>query len=180
MHTSRFGRRLVGPLALAAMLLAPSAASTQAAASQCGFQLGFKLLHDALPGRVGSCLDDEFYNARGDSNQHTTGGLLVWRKADNWTAFTDGYQTWINGPFGIQQRLNVDRFSWEADGGSASSSSSTSVSSTVNCSAYASSGSVSATGLNSSTTIVSSDGGTTVITENSASSSSPGVATSGC
>jgi hypothetical protein len=41
------------------------------------------------------------------------GGLLVWRKADNWTAFTDGYRTWINGPAGIQQRLNTQRFSWE-------------------------------------------------------------------
>jgi len=26
--------------------------------------------------------------------------VLVWRKADNRTAFTDGYRTWINGPRG--------------------------------------------------------------------------------
>jgi glucose/arabinose dehydrogenase len=25
----------------------------------------------------------------------------VWRKADNFTAFTDGVRSWINGPFGI-------------------------------------------------------------------------------
>ena len=53
--------------------------------------------------------------AIGDSVQQTTGGLLVWRKADNWTAFTDGYRTWINGPNGLQQRLNTQRFEWEAD-----------------------------------------------------------------
>ena len=47
--------------------------------------------------------------------QQTTGGLLVWRKADNWTAFTDGYRTWINGPNGLVQRLNTERFEWEAD-----------------------------------------------------------------
>src|SRR5262249_6675345 len=34
-------------------------------------------------------------------------------KADNWTAFTDGYRTWINGPLGLQERLNTGRFSWE-------------------------------------------------------------------
>jgi plastocyanin len=39
----------------------------------------------------------------------------VWRKADNWTAFTDGHQTWLNGPFGLQRRLNTTRFAWEGD-----------------------------------------------------------------
>ena len=37
------------------------------------------------------------------------------RKADNWTAFTDGYRTWINGPNGLEQRLNTERFEWEYD-----------------------------------------------------------------
>ena len=58
---------------------------------------------------------NEHYNAIGDSNQQTTGGLLAWRKADNWTAFTDGYRTWINGPNGLEQRLNTERFEWEQD-----------------------------------------------------------------
>ncbi len=31
------------------------------------------------------------------------------------TAFIDGYMTWINGPYGIQQRLDTDRFPWEND-----------------------------------------------------------------
>jgi zinc/manganese transport system substrate-binding protein len=72
-----------------------------------------------IPNQVGTCLDNESFNPdNGDTLQHTTGGLLVWRKADNWTAFTDGYQTWINGPNGLQQRPNNERFSWEfnADG----------------------------------------------------------------
>src|SRR6185437_12780780 len=56
--------------------------------------------------------------ANGDAQQHTTKGLLAWRKADNWTAFTDGYRTWINGPDGLVKRLNADRFPWEHDGGS--------------------------------------------------------------
>src|SRR5262249_21138217 len=32
---------------------------------------------------------------------------------DNFTAFTDGARTWVNGPFGLQQRLNTERFDWE-------------------------------------------------------------------
>lgn len=40
---------------------------------------------------------------------------MVWRKQDNRTAFTDGYRTWINGPNGLQQRLNTERFAWEHD-----------------------------------------------------------------
>ena len=42
-------------------------------------------------------------------------GLLVWRKADNHTAFTDGYRTWVDGPKGVQKRLNTQRFAWEAN-----------------------------------------------------------------
>ena len=45
-----------------------------------------------------------------------SGGLLVWRKADNLTAFTDGYWTWVNGPRGLQRRLNSERFDWEGGG----------------------------------------------------------------
>jgi hypothetical protein len=73
-------------------------------------------LRDLLPNQVGGCLDSEGHNpANGDALQHTSGGLLVWRKADNWTAFTDGYHTWVNGPRGLQERLNSQRFQWEAN-----------------------------------------------------------------
>ncbi len=66
-----------------------------------------------IPDVVGQPLENEHYGANGDSLQQTTKGLLVWRKADNWTAFTDGSTTWINGPFGLQSRPNTDRFDWE-------------------------------------------------------------------
>lgn len=33
----------------------------------------------------------------------------------NWTAFTNGYQTWLNGPTGLAMRLNTQRFRWEAN-----------------------------------------------------------------
>jgi hypothetical protein len=95
--------------AIAMVLLVPS---TSAAA--CSFQLGFKMIRDQIPQTVGDCLVDEHFNPEnGDSLQETTRGLLVWRKADNFTAFTDGYRSWVNGPFGLQQRLNTERFPWE-------------------------------------------------------------------
>ena len=89
-------------------------------AADCEFVLGFatlKALIDEVegPDKVGQCLESEHFNPEnGDSLQQTTGGLLVWRKADNWTAFTDGYRTWINGPSGLQMRLNTEHFDWEA------------------------------------------------------------------
>ena len=84
-----------------------------ASAADCEFVLGFKALHDLIPATAGDCREDEHHAANGDGLQATTGGLLVWRKHDNWTAFTDGYHTWINGPNGLQERLNVERFAWE-------------------------------------------------------------------
>ena len=84
-------------------------------AQDCTFQLGFKSLHDLIPDVVGDCLDNEQHNpATGITQQTTTNGQLTWRKADNWTGFTDGQRTWINGPEGLQQRLNSEQFPWEA------------------------------------------------------------------
>src|SRR5919109_3538011 len=83
----------------------------------CGFVLGFATVR-ALVGAqvVGNCLENEWFNpTNGNAEQRTAGGLLVWRKADNWTAFTDVYRTWVNGPNGVQQRLSRDRFAWEAE-----------------------------------------------------------------
>jgi hypothetical protein len=106
-------RRLLVAISLALGALMCLPAGPVGAAPACRFVLGFATLADALPA-VGACLDDQQFAANGNAIQHTTGGLLVWRKADNWTAFTDGYRTWINGPSGIQQRLNTQRFVWEA------------------------------------------------------------------
>jgi hypothetical protein len=88
--------------------------SVQAGGAGCRFVLGFATLHDLIPGIVGACLENEHHNpANGDALQATTNGLLVWRKADNFTAFTDGFRTWVNGPYGLQQRLNRQRLAWE-------------------------------------------------------------------
>ena len=97
------------------LLLGAAGVPATAQAADCQFVLGFAALAQALPQQVGSCSDNQAFAANGDAQQHTsTGGLLVWRKADNWTAFTDGYHTWVNGPAGLQQRLNTERFPWEA------------------------------------------------------------------
>jgi len=79
------------------------------------FKLGFKAMADQIPNVVGEPVENEHYGPNGDSLQQTTTGLMVWRKSDNWTAFTDGSQAWIIGPYGIQQRLNTERFPWERD-----------------------------------------------------------------
>jgi peptidoglycan/xylan/chitin deacetylase (PgdA/CDA1 family) len=114
------GRRPV----LLAVLLGVGALQP-AGASACEFSLGFRALRDAIPDLVGQCLDDESHDpASGDGRQRTTahhgqGGLLVWRKADNWTAFTDGATTWISGPYGLESRANGDCLWWEACPGQA-------------------------------------------------------------
>ena len=113
--TTRCASSLTVALALAIFLMLFADATTHAT-NHCEFRLGFKTLRDLIGHDiVGKCLENEHYNEIGDSNQQTTGGLMAWRKADNWTAFTDGYRTWINGPNGLAQRLNTERFPWEAD-----------------------------------------------------------------
>ncbi len=84
-----------------------------ALAAGCHFALGFQALHDRLPPLVGGCLGDESHNStNGDALQHTTTGLLVWRKADNVAAFTNGRATWLEGPDGPQERANAARFAY--------------------------------------------------------------------
>ncbi len=78
------------------------------------YKLGFKALANQIPDVVGVPLENEHFNlSNGNSEQRTAKGLMVWRKADNWTAFTNGATTWINGPFGVQSRPNSERFDWE-------------------------------------------------------------------
>jgi hypothetical protein len=99
------------------LLMAVLSPATTHAQSPCGFVLGFAALRDLVGSqKVGQCLEDEHFNVEnGNAEQRTTGGLLVWRKVDNFTAFTDGGTTWVNGPIGVQSRPNSDRFSWEKD-----------------------------------------------------------------
>ncbi|MFN8523845.1 MAG: neutral zinc metallopeptidase [Chloroflexota bacterium] len=107
-------RRIATTLLSFTFAILASLGLPRGAEAACEFRLGFRSLRDQIPERVGQCLENEHFNTQnGDSLQRTTGGLLVWRKVDNWTAFTDGARTWINGPFGLQSRLNSERFSWE-------------------------------------------------------------------
>src|SRR5690242_2510880 len=104
----RLGRCVSALVLAVSMLLLAGPVSTTFAQTQCTFQLGFRVLHDLIPNVVGVCVTNEQHNAEnGDGLQFTANGMLVWRKADNWTAFTDGYRTWINGPMGLQSRLNT-------------------------------------------------------------------------
>ncbi len=97
---------------IGAVVAAPSALAGQTAPADCTFILGFKTLKGLVaaaegPATVGECLDNQRFDAHGNAAQRTTGGLLVWHKADNWTAFSDGYRTWVNrGEDGLQVRVN--------------------------------------------------------------------------
>ncbi len=98
-------------LVLAATLLLWTPTLAQAAPQ---FTLGFQTLASLIPDIVGQPVEQERHDPQtGDGLQRTTTGLMVWRKADNLTAFTNGSTTWINGPFGLQSRPNNVRFSWE-------------------------------------------------------------------
>src|SRR6187431_2873486 len=91
--------------------------STPTEAQSCRFVLGFENLRNLVGAtKVGECLENEHFNdENGNAEQRTSGGLLVWRKIDNFTAFTDGGTSWVNGPNGLQSRPNSERFSWEKD-----------------------------------------------------------------
>ncbi len=107
---------LFSSVLLGGMAAAPAYAQQAPAPSPaCQFILGFKTLHDLAPSEVGDCTDNQAFAPNGDAQQHTTKGLMAWRKIDNWTAFTNGYKTWINGPDGLVSRLNTDRFPWEKE-----------------------------------------------------------------
>ena len=113
------GPGAVPPAVVAATAAASLPASTQAAITPsggaCQYILGFATLHGMDTSDTGACLTDQRFASNGDAQQTTTLGLMAWRKADNWTAFTNGYWTWINGPAGLAKRLNTQRFSWEAN-----------------------------------------------------------------
>ncbi len=88
--------------------------SAPANAQGCQFVFGFATLHDLIPSVVGPCIANETHDQAGNGYQQTANGLLMWRKADNWTAFTNGARTWVNGPQGVQSRLSSQRFAWES------------------------------------------------------------------
>src|SRR5690348_15392551 len=102
-------------LVLALVLQVSALPTISHAQTPCRFVLGFAALRDLVGAqKVGTCLEDEHFNLEnGNSEQRTTGGLMVWRKIDNFTAFTDGGTSWINGPNGLQNRPNEEQFAWE-------------------------------------------------------------------
>ena len=109
--------------AAAAMLVVWGVAGWTPVAGQtapCRFVQGFADLRQAVgAGSVGECLQDEYQDpVSGDTRQATTRGELVYRRASNTAAFTNGYETWVMGPNGLQRRLNSERFAWEPDAAS--------------------------------------------------------------
>jgi hypothetical protein len=105
------------PLAAALPPLERLAQRVVAGQPRCEIVLGFSVVQAYVGSSVvGTCLEDEQVSVTtGTTTQRTTGGLLVWRSSDGALAFTDGYQTWLVGPAGLQQRLNSQRYCWEAD-----------------------------------------------------------------
>jgi hypothetical protein len=67
------------------------------------------------PVLVGDCVEDPLEAADVDPTQRTTNGVLSWRRADARVAFTDGTDTWLDGPKGIVRRRNNERYAWEPD-----------------------------------------------------------------
>ncbi|MFN8473760.1 MAG: serine protease [Anaerolineae bacterium] len=104
------------PVAAAIVLLfSMMVVGAPAHAQGCQYQLGFAAIYNQIPDIVGPCKTNETYDPQGNSNQMTANGMMQWRKADNFTAFTDGYRSWVNGPCGLEMRLNTQRFPWEAN-----------------------------------------------------------------
>src|SRR6266536_1567815 len=68
------------------------------------------------PVLVGDCVEDALEAADIDATQRTTNGELSWRRADGRVAFTDGTDTWLDGPKGIVRRRDTERYAWEPDG----------------------------------------------------------------
>jgi hypothetical protein len=104
---------LAGGLVSVAVATARSEASSQLQ-QPLQFQLGFKTLADMIPRFAGQPVEAERATTGGDILQQTTTGLMVWRKAGNETAFTDGAMTWVNSRFGLLERPNDQRFQWES------------------------------------------------------------------
>jgi len=97
------------------LLVLPVGARAQQPPRPCQYIRDFKRLHDLAPDSIGACTSRRVFAANGDVLQYTANGLIVRRKADNWTAFTDGHITLIDGPRGLLSRANDDRFAWEHD-----------------------------------------------------------------
>jgi len=110
---ARWAWMACGAVALVAVLAVSGSIPTGLAA-QCEIRPRFRVLAEALPELIGNCVASEALNGEtGDIEQPVDGGVLVLRSADNTPTFTDGWQTWVAGPNGIETRLNSERLAWE-------------------------------------------------------------------
>lgn len=81
----------------------------------CALLPAFESMRDSIGADVvGTCVDQPTIRENGDAEQVTTRGLFAMTGERGWAAFTDGFRTWVNGPLGLQQRLNSERFPWES------------------------------------------------------------------
>jgi len=98
-------------IVLSTVYASSSNASVQAA--DCQFPLGHAFL-DSRFLQVDQCIHDEARTPDHDNTLHPAiDGLVVRQSADNGTAWTNGTQTWINGPNGVEQPRTNRGFSWE-------------------------------------------------------------------
>jgi hypothetical protein len=101
-------------VALAAAMLSASTTSARVFTCQSGSE--FAQLREQIADVLGACTSDVLPNPQnGDLLQATDQGLLVWRRLDRHAAFTNGATTWVDGPFGLQNRSNDARFTWESN-----------------------------------------------------------------
>jgi hypothetical protein len=110
-------RHIVAVLVVLMLVVSASRSPEVFGQTSCTFVGGFARLRDLVgPDGVGACLEDEHLNVEnGNVEQRTARGMLVWRQIDNFTAFTDGSTTWINGPNGLESRPNDERLAWELE-----------------------------------------------------------------
>ena len=110
---ARWAWMACGAVALVAVLAVSGSIPTGLAA-QCEIRPRFRVLAEALPELIGNCVASEALNGEtGDIEQPVDGGVLVLRSADSTPVFTDGWQSWVAGPNGIETRLNSERLAWE-------------------------------------------------------------------
>jgi phosphohistidine phosphatase SixA len=96
---------------------APVVAAPTPSSAACQIVLGMATMRDLVgPATVGECVEDERQNpGNGNAEQRTTNGMLVYRWLDGRLLFSNGDRTWVNGPNGLVDRPNDQRFGWEGD-----------------------------------------------------------------
>ena len=121
LHRARHSSRCVLATAILAAALLVQSVDVPAAYAQdapCEITSGFAHLRWLMGTQdTGFCVEHPWQNEVGHTLQRTNVGVFVWRPGDNWTGFTDGFRTWLNGPHGLAIRPNSERFPWEADAG---------------------------------------------------------------